>query len=137
MTKQQKENFIEDRISFWQKKLKLQNWKIDFKIVDKLKVPSDYGNILISWDAEEATIEIYGKCSEKVLENTIVHELVHLYTHRTLIFMEDILSKLCEPKIKTILKNELDLKENIAVERIARIFLELAKEKNERNQNRN
>lgn len=129
MTNKEKEVFIKDKISFWQRTLKLENWKIDFKFTDKLKVKSEFANILISWGTEEATIAFNEKCPEKSLENTILHELLHLYVHTVLVFTEDILINLCKPKIKKILIRELMLKEDIAVEKITKAFLGLIKEK--------
>lgn len=136
MTNKEKEKFIEERIKFWQRTLKLENWKIDFKFSDKLKVESEFANILISWGTEEATIAFNKKCPEKSFENTILHELLHLYVHTILVFTEDILINLCKPKIKKILIRELIMKEDIAVEKITKAFLDLAKDKNERNQSR-
>jgi len=125
MTQKEKENYIRDKISFWQQILKLENWEIDFKIIDKLKIESPYANIEILWDAQKAIVEISERCPDEELDISIIHELAHIVTHPIAMFAEDIISELCEQKTQRILKNEINLKEENAVGKLSKAFLEL------------
>ncbi len=129
MNKKEKEKVVADAMIFWQSKLQLYNWQIGYEFVDKTNTGSEYGNITIVWDQERAVIEVCNKCPDDCLESLIVHEMLHIYTHTNNIFISEIITQLCAPKIKTILMSELLLKENIMVDKIARILVNLRKEK--------
>src|SRR6266542_4349436 len=81
------ESFLTQRLFLWQKRLKLEDWNITFKLVRVAELkPKTLGNI--HWDSEEkkANISILNPADYKLafpealrdIEFTIVHELVHL-----------------------------------------------------------
>ena len=129
MNRKEKEKIVIDAMLYWQEKLQLQNWKIGYEFVEETNTKSVYGDIVIVWDVEQAIIEICNKCPDDILESLIVHEMLHIYTHTNNIFISEILTQLCKPKIKAIMMSELLLKENIMVDKIARILVNLRKEK--------
>jgi hypothetical protein len=81
------ENFLNQRLFIWQKRLKLEDWTIVFKLVhlSDLK-PKTLGNIHWDSDLKKANMSILCPADYKMtfadalkdMEFTIVHELVHL-----------------------------------------------------------
>ena len=81
------ENFLTQKLFIWQKRLKLEDWNIGFKLVrlSDLK-PKTLGNIHWDSDVRKATMSILCPADYKMafpdalkdMEYTIVHELVHL-----------------------------------------------------------
>ncbi len=81
------QNFITEKLSVWQKRLKLDDWKIKIILArtSDLK-PRTLGNI--HWDSEkkEATIRVMDPADYELehdamlqdMEFTVVHELIHL-----------------------------------------------------------
>ncbi len=128
-----KKAVVEEAMKYWQPRLQLQNWEFGYEFVDKTETGSVYGDLLVVWDMEKAVIEICNKCptANNGLEVLIVHEMLHIYTHSSNILMLDILTKFCNKKTKEIIYGELSLKENIAVDKIARILVNLRRENDE------
>ncbi len=131
MTKKEREKVVADAMIYWQPRLQLQNWKIGYEFVAETTTGSHYGDITIVWDIEQSIIEVCNKCPDDILESLIVHEMLHIYTHTNNLFISEIITQLCKPKIKAIMMSELLLKENIMVDKIARILVNLRKEKND------
>jgi len=81
------ESFLNQKLFLWQKRLKLEDWNITFKLVriGELK-PKTLGNIHWDSDVKKANISILNPADYKLsftealkdMEFTIVHELVHL-----------------------------------------------------------
>ena len=81
------ENFLSQKLFIWQKRLKLEDWNITFKLVhlSDLK-PKTLGNIHWDADLKKASMSILSPADYKLafpdalkdMEFTIVHELVHL-----------------------------------------------------------
>ena len=79
--------FIDERLALWQKRLKLEDWRLTATLVraSELK-PGTLGNI--RWDTPSKTAAIKVLCPEdyklafpqalRDMEFTVVHELVHL-----------------------------------------------------------
>ena len=81
------ENFLTQKLVIWQKRLKLEDWNIAFKLVhySDLK-PKTLGNIHWDSDLKKASMSILSPSDYKLafpdalkdMEYTVVHELVHL-----------------------------------------------------------
>jgi hypothetical protein len=81
------ESFLTQKLFLWQKRLKLEDWNISFKLVrlGELK-PKTLGNIHWDSDLKKANMNILTPVDYKLtflealkdMEFTIVHELVHL-----------------------------------------------------------
>jgi hypothetical protein len=81
------ETFLNQRLFIWQKRLKLEDWNITFKLVrlSELK-PKTLGNIHWDSDVKKASMSILCPADYKLsfpdalkdMEFTVVHELVHL-----------------------------------------------------------
>jgi hypothetical protein len=81
------QNFITERLSYWQPRLKLDDWnvKIMFARASDLK-PRTLGNIHWDSDKKEATIRVLDPADYELkhdamlqdMEFTVVHELIHL-----------------------------------------------------------
>jgi len=81
------ESFLNQKLLIWQKRLKLEDWTITFKLVHlgDLK-PKTLGNIHWDSDLKKANMSILSPADYKLafadalkdMEFTIVHELVHL-----------------------------------------------------------
>ncbi len=81
------ETFLTQKLFIWQKRLKLEDWSITFKLVhlSELK-PKTLGNIHWDSDLKKANMNILCPADYKLtfpdalkdMEYTIVHELVHL-----------------------------------------------------------
>jgi len=81
------QNFVKDKLQFWQKRLNLEQWEINVQLVRNTSLkPKTLGNI--HWDAStmQATIDVQSSYDYKLpfqemlddMEFTVVHELVHL-----------------------------------------------------------
>ena len=123
------EKFIEEQLSFWQYKLRLDDWDLLYKIVPITQTGSEFGCMSFTWNRRRATIEISEKCPEDMLEIVVVHELLHLYTHTMLVSVNEAFTELCSKKVKNILFSDLQIKENELLDKIARIMINLRKEK--------
>jgi len=81
------ETFLTQKLVIWQKRLKLEDWNIGFKLVhcSDLK-PKTLGNIHWDSDLKKASMSILSPADYKLtfpealkdMEYTVVHELVHL-----------------------------------------------------------
>jgi hypothetical protein len=81
------ESFLTQKMFIWQKRLKLEDWNITFKLVhlSDLK-PKTLGNIHWDADLKKASMNILCPADYKMafpdalkdMEFTVVHELVHL-----------------------------------------------------------
>jgi hypothetical protein len=81
------ETFLTQKLVIWQKRLKLEDWNITFKLVhfSDLK-PKTLGNIHWDSDLKKASMSILSPADYKLsfpdalkdMEFTVVHELVHL-----------------------------------------------------------
>jgi hypothetical protein len=81
------ESFLTQRLVIWQKRLKLEDWNITFKLVhiSDLK-PKTLGNVHWDSDLKKASMSILSPADYKLsfadalkdMEFTVVHELVHL-----------------------------------------------------------
>lgn len=81
------EAFVSQKLWVWQKRLKLQDWNINVKVVRGWELkPRTLGNIHWDTEARKATLRVLDLVDYKLgypevlkdLEFTIVHELVHL-----------------------------------------------------------
>ena len=81
------ETFLNQRLFIWQKRLKLENWKIGLQLVRPADLkPKTLGNIHWDADTRSATIKVLSPLDYKMeftdalrdMEFTVVHELVHL-----------------------------------------------------------
>jgi hypothetical protein len=81
------QNFVKEKLQFWQKRLNLQKWAISIQLVRSSTLkPKTLGNI--HWDADvmQATIDVQSSYDYELplqemlddMEFTVVHELVHL-----------------------------------------------------------
>jgi len=82
------DNFLSQKLFVWQKKLRLQDWKISIKVVRKSDLkPKTLGNVHWDLSTKSAVIRVmhfddYSVPFSDVLDDlevTIVHELVHLH----------------------------------------------------------
>jgi hypothetical protein len=81
------ESFLSQRLMIWQKRLKLEDWNISFKLLrlSELK-PKTLGNIHWDSDVKKANMSVLCPADYKLsfpealkdMEYTVVHELVHL-----------------------------------------------------------
>ena len=81
------ENFITEKLAVWQRRLALQDWNLNIKLVraSELK-PKTLGNIHWDHDTKTATIRVLDVLDYKLPQNemlqdmefTVVHELIHL-----------------------------------------------------------
>jgi len=83
----QAQNFVKEKLQFWQKRLNLEKWKVSVELVRNTSLkPKTLGNI--HWDAStmQAAIDVQSSYDYKLplqamlddMEFTVVHELVHL-----------------------------------------------------------
>jgi hypothetical protein len=81
------ETFLNQKLFIWQKRLKLENWNISFKLVHPSELkPKTLGNIHWDADTRRADIKVLSPVDYKMdfpdalkdMEFTVVHELVHL-----------------------------------------------------------
>ena len=81
------ESFLTQKLFLWQKRLKLEDWNITFKLVRLTELkPKTLGNIHWDSDVKKANMSILNPVDYKLsfpdalkdMEFTIVHELVHL-----------------------------------------------------------
>jgi len=81
------ENFLNQKLFIWQKRLKLEDWNISFKLVRLTDLkPKTLGNIHWDSDLKKASMSILCPADYKMafsdalkdMEFTVVHELVHL-----------------------------------------------------------
>jgi hypothetical protein len=79
--------FLQEKLSIWQKRLKLEDWNITLRLVSQSALkPKTLGNI--HWDAgaKRANINVLSPLEYKMAfpealqdnENTVLHELIHL-----------------------------------------------------------
>ena len=73
------------RCKYWQKRLRLTNWDINFKVVSKADMPGDMVGLCQRWEnmntAEILILDpkdLRSRPFEDTIEATIVHELLHL-----------------------------------------------------------
>ncbi|MBM3774239.1 MAG: hypothetical protein FJW37_03665 [Acidobacteria bacterium] len=80
--------FMQQKLALWQKRLRLQDWKIQVKVVRKSELkPKTLGNVHWDLTTKSAVIRAmhfddYARDFTEVLEElevTIVHELIHLH----------------------------------------------------------
>lgn len=78
---------LEQKLSYWQKRLRLQDWIIEVRIVRGREMDDDYA-AQVNWilPKKMATISILDPVdyppdlmSEQDMENDLVHELLHLH----------------------------------------------------------
>jgi hypothetical protein len=81
------ESFLNQKLAIWQRRLKLEDWNIVFKLVHPFDLkPKTLGNIHWDSDTKRANISVLSPSDYKMafpdalkdMEFTIVHELVHL-----------------------------------------------------------
>lgn len=77
---------LKDKLIYWQKKLRLQDWIIDAKIVRQrdMSQPDRVGEISSNLHNKVALISIldpvdYDDWGKQDMESTLVHELLHLH----------------------------------------------------------
>lgn len=77
---------LKERLLYWQRKLRLQDWIIDAKIVRQrdMSQPDRVGEISSSIHNKVALISIldpidYDDWGKQDMESTLVHELLHLH----------------------------------------------------------
>ena len=129
MKKEEKEKVVEEAMRYWQPRLRLRDWELGYDFVDETETGSKYGDLLVVWDKESAIIEICKKCPDSRLEALVVHEMLHIHTHRSNVMMLSVLNTLCKRKMTEIIYDELQLKENVLVDKLARILVDMRKEK--------
>ena len=80
-------NFVKERLQVWQKRLNLEKWKIDVRLVRHASLkPQTLGNIHWDYATMLATIDVQSSYDYKLsfpemlddMEFTVVHELIHL-----------------------------------------------------------
>ena len=81
------ETFLTQKLFIWQKRLKLEDWHITFKLVHSSNLkPKTLGNIRWDADVKRATMSVLSPGDYKMafpdalkdMEFTVVHELIHL-----------------------------------------------------------
>ena len=82
------ETFVNQKLWLWQKRLRLQDWKITIKMAHRSDLkPKTLGNVHWDTNAKTATIRVmhpedYDMPFNEILDDlevTVVHELVHLH----------------------------------------------------------
>lgn len=81
------EEMLQQRLVYWQQKLRLQDWRIKVSIARSADIGGEYqGGINWSLNAKTASIRVLDPIdypehsSEKQdMENTLVHELLHIH----------------------------------------------------------
>lgn len=129
MTLKEKEKRAEDLIIHWGNKLRLYNWTFFSSFVPKKEIRGKYAVTVIDHALQTGTIQLSKSIPAKLLEEVIVHELIHCWTNTLTFFGYRIVSKSFPEKAAYLLNDELDLKEEIIVENLAQAFLDLGKEK--------
>lgn len=81
------QNFVKEKLQFWQKRLNLEKWNIGVQLVRNTSLkPKTLGNIHWDADTKQAVISVLSTYDYKLplqemlddMEFTVVHELVHL-----------------------------------------------------------
>lgn len=77
---------LEDLLRHWQRKLRLQDWDIEIRFVSKDEMTGRDGTVQYHTHLKTARIEVLRPGEERPnawipydIENTIVHELLHLH----------------------------------------------------------
>jgi hypothetical protein len=73
------EAYLRDRMEIWKERLKLQGWSVSLEMSRQSDLrPGTLGNL--HWDADKKTavIRVLASSDSRVMEDTIVHELIHL-----------------------------------------------------------
>jgi len=122
-------NKVSHLVTKWRDILRLYNWDMRYKIVDSLKIDSDYGNVFIEPDILRATVQVLKTCPPDELENFIIHELIHIRLHSLTAYCDDFITEFFGVRERTILKKQLKTKEEYAVENLAKTLLEMEETK--------
>ncbi|CCF83479.1 hypothetical protein [Nitrolancea hollandica] len=77
---------LEDRLWYWQRKLRLQDWDIKIRFVTRKEMDGKDGQVNYHSHIKRARIDILHPDEERPgavepldIENTIVHELLHIH----------------------------------------------------------
>lgn len=62
----------------WQKRLRIQDWEIEVYLVDHLKMPDLMGHCANKPSLMCATIKVADDVPEDEMEQTLLHELLHV-----------------------------------------------------------
>ena len=119
------ENKVKHLVTKWRDILRLYNWDMRYRIVDRLEIDSDYGNVFMEPDILRATVQVLRTCPGKDLENFVVHELVHILTHPLTAYCDDFIGEFFGNRERVILRKQLRAKEELIVENLARTLIEM------------
>jgi len=87
--KRSKEIDWQERLEYWQERLRLGNWRIQLVLVhaDTLPPPAEmetlWGDVEISREEQDATISLAIHRPRRGIEKTLVHELLHILNDQT------------------------------------------------------
>lgn len=119
------ENEVKHLVTKWRDILRLYNWDTRYRIVDKLTIESDYGNVFIEPDILRFTVQVLRTCPPGDLENFIVHEMVHILTSPLTTYCDDFIAEFFGNRERIILRKQLRAKEELIVENLARTLMEM------------
>jgi len=116
---------IEDILKYWQKILRLDNWKIKVVTGAHLHPKEKWGEIKIIGNIFRAEMHISTLCPEEDLREVIIHELLHLLTFPLRQFFYKTLEQLTRPSEGKIIADEVTSKDEELLGNLALSFLEM------------
>ena len=125
MKKSIDESKIENLVTKWRDILRLYNWDMRYRVVDTLKIESEYGNVLIEPDILRATVQVLKTCPPDDLENFIIHEFVHVRLHPLAAYCDDFIEEFFGNRERVMLRKQLRAKEEYIVENLAKTLIEM------------
>ena len=139
----ERNTFIVDIVVYWQKILRLSEWKIKVVTDAHLHPKEKWGEIKILDTIFRAEMHISTLCPEEDLQEVVIHELLHLLTFALRQFFFKTLEQLTRPQEGKIIADEVILKDEKLLGNLVLSFLEmdhqiwLSKEIKSRELNRN
>lgn len=96
-----KRGLIDKALKYWQKALRLQEWKIRIVYADS-DTYSDAGNVRYIFDFKKAKITLADDTVEE-MEETLIHELLHIHIGYTELFPDsDLRTAMLEFSVNSI-----------------------------------
>ena len=118
-------NKLKHLVTKWRDILRLYNWDMRYRVVDKLAIESDYGNVFMEPDIMRATVQVLRTCPPGDLENFVVHEMVHILTNPLTSYCDDFIAEFCGNRERVMLRKQLRAKEEYIVENLAKTLIEM------------
>jgi len=120
---------IEDTLEYWQKILRLSEWKIETITNAHLHPKEKWGEIKIFDNIFRAEMHISTLCPEEDIQEVVIHELLHLLTFPIRQFFYKTLQELTRPQEGKIIADEVTAKDEKLLGNLALSFLEMKKQR--------